>query len=709
MIQTIRLDSAETTYVLAIVHQQLPGLVYWGRSLPESGNDESMCSILQAPVFQAGLDDPYQLNIYPETGRGFRGSPALQGHRDGYHWAGGFTFVSMVEMEGGVVLQYEDKHAALTLYLEIVLDHSSNVLQRRSRLINSGEGPYSVQFCASLSQQVPSFCTKVMKFHGCWTGEFMTKTVPFNEGSVLIENRTGRTSHEFFPALIGGEECFSENSGKVYGMHLGWSGNFRCQAEHIADGTKQFQSGELFLPGEGILAPGEEYTSPWSYMSCSDKGMNGLSGNFHDFFRSKIVSPLIAKRPRPVQLNTWEAVYFDHKISQLREMATRAAELGVERFVLDDGWFHNRCDDKRALGDWWPDEGKYPGGLAPLCDHVKQLGMEFGIWFEPEMANEESELYRQHPDWVLHLKGFRRQRGRNQLVLNLCLPEVVDYLFDKISAILGAYPVDYVKWDMNRILTEPGNAGRAAVSDQTRAFYGLLERVRQAYPEVEIESCASGGGRVDYEVLKRTERFWASDSNDPFRRLQIQKGASLFFPPEVIGSHVGPEESHTSGRISALSFRAMVSLFYHFGLELNILELSKEEEQQVRFFIEMYKSNRNLLHSGRYYRLDNMGPNRFGYGVLSEDQKHGLYVVHQYDTDEQSANRSVLFAGLDPKRKYSVELLYPDKGQELEHLCGLFGKDNNLLLDGTYLSDWGLPLHMPFPGRALLLKVTATE
>lgn len=236
-------------------------------------------------------------------------------------------------------------------------------------------------------------------------------------------------------------------------------------------------------------------------------------------------------------------------------MADKAAKIGVERFVLDDGWFEGRNDDTTALGDWWPDPQKYPTGLTPLADHVTGLGMEFGLWLEPEMINEQSQLYRNHPDWVLHLPGIPLERGRNQLVLNLARVEVIEYLFEKIDGLLKDYPIGYIKWDHNRILSEGGNAGRPSISAQTAGFYTLLDRLRTAHPEVEFESCASGGGRIDFEVMKRAERFWTSDSNDPFRRLQIQQGASLFFPPEVIGSHAGPKKCHTTGRVTELNFR----------------------------------------------------------------------------------------------------------------------------------------------------------
>ncbi|BHH84516.1 alpha-galactosidase [Desulforhopalus sp. 52FAK] len=702
----VRLDSENCTYLLSISDDSLPVVSYWGSRLPENEDTAHLTGAHNAPVFQAGLDKPYQLNIFPETGTGFRGSPALIGEREGEHWAQNFTLVAVDSTPNSAVFSYEDQQAHIALNLEVAIDGPSNVLQRRTCIVNKGVSPYSIHFCAAASLPVPSFCKHVMKFHGCWTGEFMTSTVPFSEGSVQVENRTGRTSHEYFPALLAAESTIEETTGRIYAAHFGWSGNSRSIAEHIPDGSKQLQFGELFLPGEGTIEPGCEYVSPWVYATCSDSGLNTISKNFHTFFRSNIVPQTIRSTDRPVQVNTWEAMYFDHDMDRLKAMASKAAQLGIERFVLDDGWFHDRSDDTQALGDWWPDSKKYPEGLGPLCKHVKELGMQFGLWLEPEMVNEKSQLFTGHPDWILCLDGFNRQRGRNQLVLNLCLPEVIEYLFEKIDTLLETYPIDYVKWDMNRILTEAGSSGAAAVSEQTRSFYGLLDKIRKKHPRLEIESCASGGGRVDYEVLARTERFWASDSNDPFRRLQIQKGASIFFPPEVIGSHAGPELCHTSGRVTEIDFRIVVSIAYHFGFEFDILELSPESEQKVREFISLYKEHRELFHTGTYVRLDDRSNNRTGYGIVNEDRSEAIFFVHQCEIDVQSADRSVVLTGLNENGSYELQFLHPVDPVKITQLSDVLAEKSSGLFSGTFLMDWGISLYLPFPGTSAIIKVT---
>ncbi|HQN52708.1 MAG TPA: alpha-galactosidase, partial [Phenylobacterium sp.] len=350
------------------------------------------------------------------------------------------------------------------------------------------------------------------------------------------------------PYMLVGEAGFSQATGEVTGAHLAWSGDARMLAERLRDGRIQLQGGELFLPGEVSLAPGETYDTPILYAARSGAGLNGLSDRFHPFVREVILGGRLKAKPRPVHFNTWEAVYFRHDLTELKALADLAAEVGAERFILDDGWFKGRNDDTTSLGDWIPDAAKYPNGLTPLIDRVRGLGLEFGLWVEPEMANLDSDLVRAHPDWLLHVDDRAQPVGRGQYVLDLTRPEVADHLFARLDALLAQHEIGYLKWDMNRDLTHAASRGRPASRRQTLAVYALIDRLRAAHPDVEIESCASGGGRADFEILKRTDRIWTSDCNDPVERQTIQQGFSIFFPPEVMGAHVGPAASHTTAR-----------------------------------------------------------------------------------------------------------------------------------------------------------------
>jgi alpha-galactosidase len=306
-------------------------------------------------------------------------------------------------------------------------------------------------------------------------------------------------------------------------------------------------------------------------------------------------------RPRPVHLNTWEAVYFNHDDATLRALAEHAAALGVERFVLDDGWFPGRPNDHSGLGDWWPDPLKYPQGLGPLIAHVLGLGMAFGLWVEPEMVNPNSDLFRAHPDWALQVAGQSLQLGRLQLVLDLSRPEVGDYLFDKLDALLRENRISYLKWDMNRDLAQAADArGQLAYAKQIPALYALLQRLRAQHPAVEIESCASGGGRMDLGILQHTQRFWTSDNNDAVSRIAIQSGAARLFPLEVLGAHVGPAPAHTTGRSQSLDLRCAVALFGHMGVEADVRKFTEAEAQTLATWIGIYKSWRAVLHGSRF-------------------------------------------------------------------------------------------------------------
>jgi alpha-galactosidase len=362
------------------------------------------------------------------------------------------------------------------------------------------------------------------------------------------------------------------------------------------------QAGEWFAPGEVVLAAGESMSSPVLHVAYSDAGLNGASHKFHDLARCSVLAwPEGKMRARPVHLNTWEAMYFAHDQQALRDLATKAAAIGVERFVLDDGWFPARDHDQAGLGDWWPDPVKYPEGLGPLAAHVNKLGMEFGLWLEPEMVNPDSDLYRAHPDWALQVQGRPLQLGRYQLVLDIARPEVSDYLFDKINTLLAANPISYIKWDMNRDLHQAADAsGRQAYSAQVHALYTLLARLRKVHPKVEIESCSSGAARADLGVLRYTHRLWTSDNNDAVSRVAIQSGAARLFPLELLGSHVGPAPTHVTGRSQDIAFRCAIACFGHMGVEADVRQLSKDELQTVATWIAFHKQWRDVLHTGRF-------------------------------------------------------------------------------------------------------------
>ena len=441
--------------------------------------------------------------------------------------------------------------------------------------------------------------------------------------------------------------------------------------------------------------------------------MSGASAKFHDHVRRRILAFPDPNRPRPVTVNTWEAIYFDHDMEKLKRLADEAAALGAERFVLDDGWFGRRDDDTTSLGDWFVDERKYPNGLGELVDHVTGLGLEFGLWVEPEMVNADSDLFRAHPEWTLGIGPDARtadglMTGRGQLVLDLTQEAVTDHLHERLAHLLDAHAIGYLKWDMNRNLVLPADrTGRPAVRRQVEALYALIDRLRAEFPHVEIESCASGGARIDFEILRRTHRFWASDSNDPVERTRIQHGFSHFLPPEVMGAHVGPAWCHTTGRGTSIVLRALVASWGHMGLELDVTALDEATRETCRAAIARHKRDRHIWHGGRLHRLDHPDPSLFAVMAVAPDRSEARLVVVQLDRPRDTIPLPLALPGLDADALYRVRLengsgdLPPGNRRFANPLAG-----DGVVLPGAVLAGAGLQLPVLYAqtGYALALR-----
>ena len=555
------------------------------------------------------LDHDQPLTLAPGFGIGWFGQSALLAHREGRDFAQAFTRCETVWTVPGqaLVLHLDDEVARLRLDLHLKLDPASDVLTLRSELTNLGDAALDVQWLAAGTLALPGHCAQVRSYGGQHMAEFRLQTDALSRSLWRREARRGRTTQDTFPGAVVCTPGADEHSGLVYGAHLAWSGNHQQTIEWLHDAQFQWQLGEWLAPGEGRLAPGATLATPELVASCSSAGFNGLAANFHAELRARLPWPGGAMRPRPIHLNTWEGFYFDLEPAKVMDLATEAAAVGVERFVVDDGWFHGRHHDRAALGDWWPDEGKFPQGLGPLVQHVRGLGMEFGLWVEPEMLNPDSELHRAHPDWALQLHGRPMLTARNQLVLDISRPEVAAYLFDKIAAQVGAHRIDYLKWDHNRDLAcaglgAPGVAGQPGYRAQVLAAYALMDRLCAAFPWLEIESCSGGGGRIDFGVLRHSHRVWTSDCIDARSRVDIQRGFLQFFPPEIMGSHVGTAPAHTTGRSQAMAFRGAVALPGHLGIEFDLRLLDAASKAELADWMALYKQWRERLHRGRVWQ-----------------------------------------------------------------------------------------------------------
>lgn len=481
--------------------------------------------------------------------------------------------------------------------------------------------------------------------------------------------------------------------------------------EQLADSGAVLGGGELLEPGEIRLQVGESYQSPWVYFGTCDGGLDGLSDRFHRMLRARSGHPAT---PRPVTLNIWEAVYFDQSAERLLELADKAAAVGVERFVVDDGWFRHRRSDNAGLGDWYVDEGVWPHGLHPLVERVREHGMQFGLWFEPEMVNPDSDLARAHPDWILADPARLPAEKRNQQVLDVARPEAYAYLLERISALVGEYGIDYIKWDHNRDLAEPVHGGVPGAHAQTAAVYRLLDELRGRFPALEIESCSSGGARVDLGILERTDRVWGSDDIDPVERQSIQRWTSLLIPYELIGAHVGSSPAHVTGRASELSFRAATALFGHAGVEADITGWDKDDVRRLTAWIGVYKRLRPLLHSGSVVRVDHPDPAAWVHGVVAADRAHAVYAYVQLQTSAYEKGAAMRFAGLDPDVDYSLTVL-PEVSIEsdgwpqwavAEAVAGEVGKEA-LVLRGRVLGEVGVaaPKLVNRPGQAFVVEL----
>ncbi|EOI5721360.1 alpha-galactosidase [Cronobacter dublinensis] len=696
-----RLTSPTTDVIIKT--QPFAEIIYWGPHLAHFSPQD--CASLIRPVANGRLDTDSPVTLMAEQGHGLFGAPGLEGHRNGLDASPLFTTRDVTQDGQTLTLVSEDATAGLRLVSELALS-DSGVLKVRHGLTNLRAGAWQVdRFAVTLPVAERAF--EVMAFHGRWTREFQPHRVTLSHDGFVLENRRGRTSHEHFPALIAGTAGFGEQHGDVWGVHLGWSGNHRLKCEAKTDGRRYLQAEALYLPGEMALEEGETLHTPWLYASHSTRGLNGMSQQFHRFLRDEVIR-FPGNKPRPVHLNTWEGIYFDHQPEYIMQMASQAAALGVERFIIDDGWFKGRNDDHAALGDWYLDTQKYPDGLMPVINHVKALGMEFGIWVEPEMINPDSDLYRAHPDWVLALPGYPKTTGRHQWVLNLNIPDAFDYLLERMSWLLGEHPVDYVKWDMNRELVQPGHEGRAAADAQTRQFYRLLDTLRARFPHVEFESCASGGGRIDYEVLMRTHRFWASDNNDALERNTIQRGMSYFFPPEVMGAHIGNPRCHATFRQHSIEFRGLTALFGHMGLELDPVAAGADEAAGYQRYAALYKQWRGLIHTGDLWRVEMPDAATQVQGVVSQDKAQGLFLVSQLAMPDYTLPGALRVPGLEPQARYQVRLVdHPNiqltgaGGHTMRQLPGWMNEP--VSATGEWLAQAGLQLPVLDPETAILI------
>ncbi|TGO06647.1 alpha-galactosidase [Serinibacter arcticus] len=710
------LRAAGTSLLLA-TGEALPRVLHWGADLGDvdaaAAAEIERASVM--PTVSGTADLPYDLSVLPEQSAGWLATPGITGHRAGADFSTAFARTGLTvtgegvdsngaPLAGTVVVEAADRAAGLSLTWTLELT-AHGLVRTRTALTNTGVGAFDLATLDAVLP-LPREAGEILDFTGRHLRERSPQRHTVVAGTHLREIRRGR-SHDGTLLMLAGAPGFGYRTGEVWGVHVAWSGNTRTFAEQeMPSGQRVIGGGELLLAGEVRLAEGETYTSPWLLASFGE-GMDELSARFHGYLRSRPTHPTT---PRRSLINVWEAVYFDHDLDRLTALADKAAQVGLERYVLDDGWFRHRRDDTAGLGDWYVDEGVWPDGLDPIVDHVTGLGLEFGLWFEPEMVNEDSDVARAHPEWILRVPSRLPRRARNQQVLDLSNPDAWQYIYDRVHAILAAHRIGFVKWDHNRDLFDAGRqaTGGAGVHEQTLATYRLLAALREAHPDVEFESCSGGGGRADLGILELTDRIWTSDCIDPLERQTIEAGTGLMVPPEMMGSHIASPHSHTTGRRHDLSFRAATAMFGHLGVEWDLTAASEDDLAELATWIAAYKQHRDLLHHGVSIRSDDPDPALRVHGVVASDARKAIFAVVQLTTGVTHPPGRVCLPGLDPALRYRVTPLAPGDvpGPRTGREVPAWWTDG-VTLTGRALATVGLQAPNQHPEHTVLLHLAA--
>jgi alpha-galactosidase len=691
---TLRSDGVE---LILDVASGYPVVLHWGAGLGDVP-PAALRTLVDGGIPHSDLDEPVDPGMLRESARGFTGRPAIRGHRSDTGFSPLFTVenVDSGHHECRVVLV--DAALELRMVQTFTLT-DQGVLLIDYTLHNEGATTYTLDELA-VWLPVPDRATDTLDFSGRWLRERQPQRQPLTPGLRLRESREGRSGHDYTIVQCALTTDAGTESGEVWGLGMLWSGNSRHLAERAVTGRATLGAGELIEPGEAELAPGDYYKAPTVAAFYSDEGLDGLGARAHAWLRARPQHP---SSPRPLTLNVWEAVYFNHDLDTLVRLAERAASVGVERFVLDDGWFGSRRDDWSGLGDWVVSSEAWPDGLGPLVDRVHSLGMQFGLWFEGEMVNPDSDLYSAHPDWILQVPGRIPPLARHQLVLDLVNPDVASHILEQVHAVIAENKVDYIKWDHNRILTDPGHLGHPAVRQQTEAMYAIFDELRRRNPGLEIESCASGGARIDLGMAFHADRFWTSDQNDALERQEIQRWTSLVIPPEMLGTHVGPTVSHSTGRLHSAQMRAITALFGHAGIEWNLLEATDEELAVLTHWSAFYREYRGLLHSGRTVRVEHPDPSAWVHGVTAHDRSEALFAYVQLTTTAGTRPAAFRVPGLDATETYRVRAETFGGGAVVQRRAPSWME--GIEVTGAALASVGLRPPILWPEEAILIVI----
>ena len=679
------IKSKKTSYVMRVLETGHLINLYWGRKI-NSNKIDYVVKKRPCGSFLADLDNIDELHLevipqeYPSYGNPDLRSPAVQIKLANGTTVTDFRYYSheiykgKKELQGLPATYVENEDEAETLEitlkdelvgLKVVLSYTVfenyDAITRSCRIINDSEKEVDILRALSANVDFRHSDFDLIQLSGSWARERHIIRTPLRNGGQCVESRRGASSHAQNPFIALVSKDTTEDKGEVYGFNLVYSGNFLANVEVDMHSNARTQIGINPFDFTWNLESGEEFQTPEVVMVYSPNGLTGMSHIYHDLYRERLCRGTHRDKERPILINNWEATYFDFNDEKIKNIAKESSKLGIELFVLDDGWFGERNNDDCSLGDWFVNEEKLKGGLNSLVKDINEMGMQFGLWFEPEMISPKSKLYEEHPDWCIHIDGRLRSEARKQLILDLSRDEVCDSVIEMLTNVLKSAPISYVKWDMNRNMTEIGSAAWPAKKQKEIAhrymlgLYKILENITTNFPNILFESCSGGGGRFDAGMLYYMPQTWTSDDTDAIERLKIQEGTSLVYPTSTMGSHVSAVPNHQVHRITPLHTRGVVAMAGSFGYELDVTKMTDEEKQEVKSQVEFYKNIRKTIQFGDLYRLKSaFDSNETAWMNISKD---GNNLVVSYVKKYAEANvlpKRLKLKALDENSLYEV-------------------------------------------------------
>ncbi|MBE6759806.1 MAG: alpha-galactosidase [Ruminococcaceae bacterium] len=675
------LQTAHTSYIMALVDGKYLAHVYWGRKMDTPDMDNALINrwIVFSPLNGDGWSLDFARQEYPVgCGTDYRepaisalyddGSRTVELHYDSFRVIPGkpaleglpATYVESDDEADTLEIVLKDRLKGMKVVLRYTAYRELDVIMRSVLITNESDSPMIIEKAVSASVDYEGAAYDMITLPGAWARERHIERRALRSGVQTVESRRGASSHQANPFFALASHGATEDYGDVYGFNLVYSGNH----------TSGVEVDQLFRARAWIgindydfawrLESGESFQTPEAVMVYSAKGIGGMSRTYHRLYRTRLVRGRYRDAQRPILANNWEATYFDFDEEKIVALAKEAAGLGIELLVLDDGWFGKRNSDNCSLGDWYVNSEKLPGGIAQLARRVNDCGVKFGLWFEPEMVCPDSDLYRAHPDWCIHVPGRERTETRNQLTLDLSRPEVCDYIVRAVSDVLDSADISYVKWDMNRHMSALGSAGLPAERQKEMphrymlGLYSVMERIVSSHPHVLFESCSGGGGRFDPGILYYMPQTWTSDNTDAVDRLRIQYGTSLVYPVSAMGAHVSAVPNHQVGRVTSLKMRGDVAMSGNFGYELDLNAFTEEEKEQVRAQVEQYKDLRTFVQSADMYRVASpFEGNTTAWVFVSQDGNDVFAAWFRVLAEYNIGVRRMRFAGLEEAAVYT--------------------------------------------------------